>query len=203
MSVKRNGYVLKDKEKEEFARLGFQHQVWQVETTEVFRKAGFGLGQTILDLGCGPGFLSFDLSPLVGKNGKVIAVDNSEAFINYIESKIVSKEYMNITASLSDLKNLELSAASINGAIARWVMMFIDDPDKVIEGVANALRSNGVFAVMEYFQFRDMSIWPYSKAFKKIYHAVYEMIKNYGGNADIGGKMPQLLTEHGFEILDI
>ena len=65
MSGKKNDYVLRDKEKEEFSRLGFQHQVWQKETVDVCRKAGFGLGQTILDLGCGPGFLSFDLSKMM------------------------------------------------------------------------------------------------------------------------------------------
>jgi ubiquinone/menaquinone biosynthesis C-methylase UbiE len=203
MNAKKNHYVLKDKEKEEFVRLGFQHQVWQKETVGVCMKAGFGLGQTLLDLGCGPGFLNFDLSKLVGEEGRVIAVDNSEAFIKHMEAMIAAGEYHNVRAQLMDMKSLELPPASIDGAIARWLLMFIDNPDIVIEKVANALRPNAVFAVMEYFQFRSMTLLPYSKAFEKVYHAVYELIKSHGGNADIGGKMPQLLSKHGLEILDI
>lgn len=203
MGLKKNGYVLKDKEIEEFTRLGFQHQVWQGETIGVCIKAGFGLGQSILDLGCGPGFLSFDLSKLVGELGNVIAVDNSEAFIKYLQKKIAVEEYQNVTATLTDITKLELPSESIDGGIARWVLMFIDKPEEVIKQVADALKPNGVFAVMEYFQFRSMSLWPHSKAFEKVYHAVYELIKSFGGDADIGGKMPQLLSEHGFEVVDM
>ena len=202
MSGKKNDYVLRDKEKEEFSRLGFQHQVWQKETVDVCRKAGFGLGQTILDLGCGPGFLSFDLSKLVGDKGKVISVDNSEAFIKHIQAKTDSEGSNNITTKLMDVRNLELVSASIDGAIGRWLLMFVDSPEIVIEKVGNVLKPNGIFAVMEYFQFRSMSLWPHSKIFEKVYHAVYELIKSYGGDADVGGRVPQLMSQHGFKILD-
>lgn len=200
---KKGSYILKDKEDEEFIRLSFQHQVWQEETAGVLKRAGFGLGHTLLDLGCGPGCLSFDLSRLVGTQGSIFAVDNSEKFIDYVQNKIDHGEYQNITTKLVDVKTMELQQESLNGAIARWVLMFIFNPGVVIERVANALKPKGIFAVMDYFQFRNMSLWPKSSAFEKVYHAVYKLIKDHGGDADIGGRIPQILDRYGFKIIDI
>ena len=87
----RKKYFLRDKEDQELSRLAFQHQVWSEETAEMLRRAGFRLGHSLVDLGCGPGYLSFDLSKIVGPNGKVIAVDNSKKFIDYIDAKIAKK----------------------------------------------------------------------------------------------------------------
>ena len=34
-------------------------------------------GMTVVDIGCGPGFFSIDMAQMVGKSGRVIAVDLS------------------------------------------------------------------------------------------------------------------------------
>jgi ubiquinone/menaquinone biosynthesis C-methylase UbiE len=196
-------YVLKDKEDHELSRLGFQHRVWLEETVHVLKRAGFGLGQTIIDLGCGPGYLSFDLSKIVGSKGHIIAIDNSEKFIHHISEKINNEKYSNVSAHLIDITKLELESKNIDGAVARWVMMFIEDVEIVIQRVANSLKPNGIFVVMDYFQFRTMSLWPGKQSFEKVYCAVYELIKQHGGDADIGGHIPQLLSQCGFKILDI
>ena len=51
---------------EELRRLQAQHNTWQAETTDLWDRAAFRAGQTILDLGCGPGFTSLELGERVG-----------------------------------------------------------------------------------------------------------------------------------------
>lgn len=70
-------YILGTTEKAELHRRGIQHQVWASETCAGWKLAGFGNGQTILDLGCGRGFCTRDLAYIVGEEGKVIGVDKS------------------------------------------------------------------------------------------------------------------------------
>jgi predicted methyltransferase len=65
---------LREREASELARLGFQHRVWSKETTDLLKRAGFSPGHTVLDIGCGPGYLSADLSALVGPEGQIMAV---------------------------------------------------------------------------------------------------------------------------------
>jgi SAM-dependent methyltransferase len=46
---------------EEIARLGLQHQAWRSRALAAWQKGEFGPGQTVLDVGCGPGFASLDI----------------------------------------------------------------------------------------------------------------------------------------------
>ncbi len=61
----------------EIRRLEQQHETWRHQTEGVWKLAGFRAGQTIVDLGSGPGFTSLDLVGVVGESGRVVAVDSS------------------------------------------------------------------------------------------------------------------------------
>jgi ubiquinone/menaquinone biosynthesis C-methylase UbiE len=51
---------------EEVERLGLQHRVWRPRASDAWRRAGFTTGQTLLDVGCGPGWATLDLAEIVG-----------------------------------------------------------------------------------------------------------------------------------------
>ena len=40
---------------DEINRLGLQHSVWRPKVLDAWRRAGFTVGQTIIDVGSGPG----------------------------------------------------------------------------------------------------------------------------------------------------
>ena len=73
---KERDYVLGTHD-DEIVRLGLQHRVWRARTHDAWRRAGFTIGQTLLDVGCGPGYASLDLAELVGPTGRVVAIDRS------------------------------------------------------------------------------------------------------------------------------
>lgn len=45
-------------------------------------------GMTVLDVGCGPGFLSVDMALMAGKSGQVIACDLQEGMLQNVRDKI-------------------------------------------------------------------------------------------------------------------
>src|SRR5678815_5381538 len=65
----------------EIVRLEHQHRVWRPAALEAWRRAGLSHGQTVIDLGCGPGFAAVDLAEAVGPTGRVIALDKSSRFL--------------------------------------------------------------------------------------------------------------------------
>ena len=79
----KNAYIL-GTDKDELYRLGLQHQVWASEAQRGWNLAQFSSGQTILDLGCGPGFCTKELAFITGPDGKTIGIDRSESYIEYL-----------------------------------------------------------------------------------------------------------------------
>jgi ubiquinone/menaquinone biosynthesis C-methylase UbiE len=59
----------------EIVRLGVQHKLWSASAFAVWERAGIGVGKTVLDIGCGPGYTSYDLAGVVTSK-KVIAPMN-------------------------------------------------------------------------------------------------------------------------------
>src|SRR3954447_23369954 len=71
---------------EELQRLGLQHQMWRGQAYALWERARLGPGSNLLDVGCGPGFATADLSQLVGTRGHVTAVDVSEKFVDRVKA---------------------------------------------------------------------------------------------------------------------
>ncbi len=46
---------------------------------------------TAVDIGCGPGFFTIPMADMVGKNGKVVAVDMQEGMLQKLEAKASEK----------------------------------------------------------------------------------------------------------------
>ncbi len=45
-------------------------------------------GMTVMDFGCGPGYFTIDMAQLIGKTGRVIAVDLQEGMLEKLKQKI-------------------------------------------------------------------------------------------------------------------
>src|SRR5580765_647322 len=140
-----NEYVLGTHDAE-LARLGLQHRLWSEDTFACWDRCGIRPGSVVLDVGSGPGYTAFDLVPLVGPAGRVIAVDESERFIEYVHARAVTLGVENLETSVQDVQDLRVPARSVDVAYARWVLCFVPKPEAVVAGVAKALKPGGVFA---------------------------------------------------------
>lgn len=69
---------------DEIDRLQLQHTVWRDRMLECWQRAGIAAGQTVIDVGCGPGFAALDLAAIVGPTGQIKAYERSERFLSHL-----------------------------------------------------------------------------------------------------------------------
>jgi len=199
MTTPSKDYVLGTTD-EELVRLGYQHQAWLGEAVDLWQRAKFGLGDKILDLGCGPGFATLDLARLVGPTGTILAVDASEKFISFLNGQIASNELNNIETHLSDVTTFSYPENSLDGIFARWLLGFLSEPEKLIAKLSRAMKRGGRFVIKDYFAYRTMAVFPESEAINKLFLAYDASIRKSGGNWDMAGILPEMLARNGFEI---
>ncbi len=199
---KSNDYIL-GTDQAELHRLGLQHQVWSTETRQAWKLAEFSSGQTLLDLGCGPGYCTMEMAYMVGEYGKVIGVDQSKTYIDFLE-KNAKLHGLPIEAQCADFMEMELKDESIDGAYSRWALAWIDDVDRVIEKVADALVPGGAFVAQEYY---DWSLLQTEPNFPNLTAAIAGALKSFKSQKkaeiDIGRKLPELFYDNGLEVTSI
>jgi SAM-dependent methyltransferase len=193
------GYVLGTHD-DEIERLGLQHNVWRPRALDAWRRAGFTTGQTLLDVGCGPGYASLDLSNIVGPSGKIAAIDRSARFLRALENSCRQRGISNVSTSELDLNESDLPAIGADGAWARWVFAFVKHPRHLLEGVTRSLRSGGIFVIHEYFDYSTWRLMPDSPELNEFVRMVMRSWREDGGEPDIALSLPAWLRELGFEI---
>lgn len=195
----RIGYVLGTHD-EELQRLGLQHSLWREQAEALWDLAGIRPGMTVLDVGCGPGFATLDLARRVGPTGHVIAVDESQRYLDHLKAQADAAGLANIETRHGDAQNLPVTPNCADAAYARWVLCFVPKPEAVLSGVVTALRAGGVFAIQDYYFYRAMRLCPPSDAFNRTILAVHDSWVQRGGDSDIGSRLPSMLAPAGFNV---
>ena len=183
---------------DELSRLGLQHRVWRPRALDAWRRGGFTVGQTLLDIGCGPGYASVDLAEIVGPSGRIVAIDRSRRFLDALDATCLQRGLKNITTQEFDLDAAGPPAVGADGAWARWVFAFVKRPRDLLARVGGALKRGGVLVVHEYFDYSTWRMAPRSPEIEEYVRAVMASWRANGGEPDIGLDLPLWLEELGF-----
>jgi SAM-dependent methyltransferase len=188
---------------DEIARLGLQHVVWLSRAHDAWQRAGFTVGQKLLDIGCGPGYASLDLAEIVGPCGVVLAVDRSRRFLEALDAAGRARGLLQLTVQEVDLEAGRLPQVEADGAWCRWILAFLKQPRHLLSQIAGALRPGGALAVHEYFDYRTWRMMPRSGEVEEFVCQVMETWRLDGGEPDVGLQLPELLASLGFEVRSV
>jgi SAM-dependent methyltransferase len=188
---------------DEIVRLALQHCVWRPRALDAWQRAGFTTGQTLLDIGCGPGHASMDLAELVGPLGRIVATDQSRRFLDALEATRRRRGLDHIETHEIDLNEASLPPVGADGAWCRWVLAFVKRPRDLLERIARALRQGGTLVLHEYFDYSTWRMAPRCAAVEEFVRMVMESWRADGGEPDIGLELPGWLAELGFGVKTI
>lgn len=188
----------------ELERLGFQHRLWARAAYDLWHHAGIRPGQAVLDVGCGPGFASFDLAQIVGPTGRVVGVDESEPYVAFANDQAEHRRLPHARFFVADAAQLgaldDLAPGSFDLAYVRWVFCFVPDPAAVVGAIARCLKPGGKLMVQDYFRYETMCVAPRSEAFERVIAAIAKSWRDHGGDPDIMGRLPRLAADAGLTI---
>ncbi len=136
---------------EEFA------QRFEVESREVFSRrhaivaaCQIEPGQTVADIGAGTGLFTRLFSDAVGKEGRVIAVDISQKFLDLIRTNSRQQNQSNVEAVLATADSVQLPAESIDLAFICDTYHHFEFPQKTMTSLHRALGPGGRVVLIDF-----------------------------------------------------
>ena len=107
-------------------------------------------GMVVADIGAGSGYHTRRMAEVIGKTGKVYAVDVQPQMVQMLSAFAREARYSNVRPILSTIDDVKLPANSVDLAIMVDVYHELEYPLEVMRSVVKALKPGGKVAFVEY-----------------------------------------------------
>jgi ubiquinone/menaquinone biosynthesis C-methylase UbiE len=116
---------------------------------DIVKEVGMKKGFHVLDYGCGSGSYVPAVAELVGKSGKIYALDINALAIKMVKKIIVKKQLPNVETILSDC-NTGLPNDSIDVVLLYDTFHDLADQDGVLKELHRVLKPNGILSFSDH-----------------------------------------------------
>lgn len=152
-------------------------------------------GQTVVDLGCGPGTDLGALAEAVGGAGAVIGLDHDQVAVDAAAERTVGEDVVDVR--LCDVHELPLADRSADRARTDRVLQHVADPARVLGEVRRVLRAGGRLVMGE----PDWGTLTVDHPDGDLSHAYTRYVTEKAvANARIGSRLPRLAADAGFAV---
>ena len=166
--------------------LGLRNDVYRRPLMTALDRLGLREGWRCVDVGAGGGDVSVALAEIVGRDGRIYAVDSDPAARDQVAAAAAaSAQVVAITQTGEDL----LLPEAVDLAFCRFLLLHVHDPLKVLARMGQAVRPRGWVVAQE----------PITSA-GRIDGAPFSMPD--ARHPDIGAQLPALARQAGLEVVD-
>ena len=106
-------------------------------------------GMVVLDVGCGPGIFSIEMATMVGKTGKVIAVDLQEGMLKKLKRKIRGKEIERWIKLHKCEENKIGISEKVDFVLAFYMVHEVPNQRDFLTEIKSILKPNGKVLIIE------------------------------------------------------
>jgi ubiquinone/menaquinone biosynthesis C-methylase UbiE len=118
---------------------------WQPRN--LLQRLGIQPGQSVLDLGCGPGFWTLPLAEIVGASGIVWALDVSQEMLDALREQ---RPPATVRLLRSELPRIDLPDASVDWIWGAFVFHEVEPLGGLISEIQRVLRPGGRLAILDW-----------------------------------------------------
>jgi len=165
-------------------------------TERLFRNAGIGPGQRVLDLGSGVGDVVMLAAKIVGPTGEVVGVERDPSTIARARARMAEAGLQHVTFTQSDISQIP-GGKLFDAAVGRFILQFLPDPASVVRSLSRLVRPGGVLA------FHEVSYAPFLQQAKHLplwsaaASLIHETFRRSGANTEMGFDLYQVFQQAG------
>lgn len=113
---------------------------------KLLKAAGLKEGQTVLEVGCGPGFFTIPAAELVGDEGHVYALDIHPRAVERVKKKIEKKALKNVTAICANASDTGLPGGSIDLVFVFGLRHITGGRETMLTELSRVLKPGGILS---------------------------------------------------------
>ncbi len=131
-----------------------RRETWE-KTGDVLKFLDLRPGGSVADVGCGPGYYTYKFSELVGRQGRVYAVETSQDTLSHVGATAFKLGLGNVVPILGRLNDTKLPARSVDVVFlcslyhAVYVTSIESVKDQFIESIKKALKPGGRLVIAD------------------------------------------------------
>jgi 2-polyprenyl-3-methyl-5-hydroxy-6-metoxy-1,4-benzoquinol methylase len=178
----------------EVRRLMLQARLYDDYTEHALRLAGLRPGMRVLDVGCGPGDVSFVAARLVGTKGMVLGIDAAD-IIELARTRAAERGITSVHFEQTTVGDIALDEP-VDAVIGRLILMHLPDPVAALRQLAGLVRPGGVIAFCEFditaaFTVPELPLWRAAR------DAIAGAFTGLGLNPTFAATLPTLFRRAG------
>jgi ubiquinone/menaquinone biosynthesis C-methylase UbiE len=183
---------------DETRRLQERARFFEPLTRHLFQEAGISTGMRVLDIGSGPGDVSFLAAELVGPTGSVVGVDANPEVVRTAIRRAEASSLVHVSFMVGDIRDLALDR-EFDAVVGRLVLMYSADPSATLRSALRYVRPHGLAA------FHEMNlgapVWsePISPLHQSLARCVSEAFARSGVDVAMGTRLYEVFVAAGVE----
>jgi ubiquinone/menaquinone biosynthesis C-methylase UbiE len=120
------------------------------DCSTMLKKLDIKPGQAVCDMGCGNGFYTLKLSPLVGDEGQVLAVDIQPEMLHLLDEQTKEAKLTNVKPILGSVIDPRLPEGKVDLILCVDVYHEFSHPEQMLAAMRKALKPKGRFVLVEF-----------------------------------------------------
>jgi len=121
---------------------------WQ-KPTKVIVALKIKPGTVVADIGCGSGYFTLRIAPVVGDSGHVYAVDIDTVVLNKLRQKIQEKGFTNVTTIVGEHGDPLLPDGAIDVVMMVNTYHEVKEREAMLESIKRDLKKDGIMAIID------------------------------------------------------
>ena len=187
---------------QEIERLRFQVQLSWAKELEALERLGLRDGLKVLDLGCGPGFVSAEIK-LAFPNTELSCLDSHPGLLRQAESYLNEYGFEDVDCTEGDATKTGYRSQSFDFILARFAFQHFPDARAALGEAFRILKPGGMLAIIDVDDEFGFLTEPALVELKPMGNELSRAQARGGGNRNIGRWLYRLMKGAGYDRLDL